>query len=258
MKDKIVLVTGGSSGIGKAVAKDLCQKGAVVIIQARTQEKLQKAAQEIDPTGKRVHYYATNLTDQFSVIESANQIIKEVGLPDIIVNSAGAGEWLTFKESTVSHFKDTMNSPYLATALTCKVFFDKMKARDSGQFIIVNSAGCYFSFPGATGYLPARWAMLGFAKSLQADLRETNFVVSMVALGKVSSPYFKNNPISETRIPQMSNILIPTMSSEQAASVVVNTIYSKKEIVIKPFMMAVSVFFNRLFPSFFEYLMGVK
>jgi hypothetical protein len=48
------------------------------------------------------------------------------------------------------------------------------------------------------------------------------------------------------------------MSSEQAASVVVNTIYSKKEIVIKPFMMAVSVFFNRLFPSFFEYLMGVK
>ena len=87
-----------------------------------------------------------------------------------------------------------MDSPYVATALTCKVFFDLMQQRGHGHFIIINSAACYFSFPGATGYTPGRWAMLGFSRALQADLYDTDFQFSMIAFGKVASPYFDNNP----------------------------------------------------------------
>ena len=255
MKNKLILITGGSSGIGKAAAIELFKKGARIILQARNIEKLKSTAKEIDPSGKRISYYSTNLADPDSVKEAAKTIIKNEGVPDVIINSAGAGEWLSFKEASLLHYKETMESPYLATANTCKVYFDKMQERGNGHFIIINSAACYFSFPGATGYTPSRWAMLGFSKSLQADLYDTNFNVSMIALGKVDSPYFENNPISEERIPRLVNWLIPTMSVKDAGKVIAKTVEHKKSIIIRPFMMRISVFLNRLFPCTFKILL---
>lgn len=257
MRGKLILITGGSSGIGKATAKVLHQQGAHVIIQARNVEKLQAAAQEIDSEGKNINYYSTDLTNEKAVAESAERIIADHGVPDIVINSAGAGEWLSLKEASLSHYRETINSPYLATALTCKVFYDKMESRGEGHFIIINSAACFFSFPGATGYGPARWAMLGFARSLQADFHHTKFKVSMIAFGKVDSPYFQNNPISEQRIPKISNWLVPTLSTEETAETIRQTVYSKKKLVIKPKMMAFLVYLNRLFPSITRWLMRI-
>ena len=257
MEDQLILITGGSSGIGKAAAKELHGQGARIILQARNIEKLKLAANEIDPLGERISYYSTDLTDEGAVLSAASAMIEKEGVPDVVINSAGAGEWLSFKESKVSHYKETMDSPYLATALTCKVFFDFMQTRGTGHFIIINSAGCYFSFPGATGYLPGRWAMLGFSRSMQADLYQSNFKVSMIAFGKVESPYFENNPISEDRIPKISNWLIPIMSLTSAGKVIAHNVKTKKAIVIKPFLMSFFVFLNRLFPGVFRWLMRI-
>ncbi|MBT8326795.1 MAG: SDR family NAD(P)-dependent oxidoreductase [Bacteroidia bacterium] len=255
MNNKLILITGGSSGIGKAAANQLHKQGAKIILQARNLEKLKTTALEIDPSGNRVSYYSTDLKDQDSVELSAQKIIENEGIPDVVINSAGSGEWLSFKEASLSHFKNTMDSPYIATALTCKVFFDKMQERGNGHFIIINSVAAYFSFPEATGYTPARWALLGFSRSLQADLFNTNFYVSMIALGKVESPYFENNPRSEDRIPKIANWLVPTMSPNEAGEVITKNVSTKKAIVIKPFAMALFVFLNRLFPGIFRWLM---
>lgn len=257
MNNKLILITGGSSGIGKAAAIELHKQGAKIILQARDRGKLKSAAAEIDSSGSRVSYYSTDLSNQESVEASAKQIIENDGLPDVIINSAGSGEWLSFKEADLSHFKTTMDSPYLATALTCKVFYDKMQERGNGHFIIINSAAAYFSFPGATGYTPARWAILGFSQALQADLYNTRFKVSMIALGKVDSPYFKNNPISEDRIPKIANWFTPTMTEEAAGRVIAKTTKTQKAIVIKPPAMSLFVFLNRLFPGALRWLMRI-
>ncbi len=257
MKNKLILITGGSSGIGKAAAMDLHKQGAKIILQARDHKKLKSAAKEIDSSGYRISYYSTDLSDQNSVEVSAQTIIENEGLPDVVINCAGAGEWLSFKEADLAHYKTTMDSPYIATALTCKVFFDKMQERGNGQFIIINSIACYFAFPGATGYIPARWAMLGFTKALQADLYNTNFNVSMIALGKVDSPYFDNNPRSADRIPKIGTWLAPTMSMQAAGKVIAKTVVSKKAVVIKPTMMAILAFLNRFIPGLFAWLMRI-
>ncbi|MBT8257075.1 MAG: SDR family NAD(P)-dependent oxidoreductase [Bacteroidia bacterium] len=254
-KSKLILITGGSSGIGKAAAKHLVKEGHEVIIQARNNEKLVKAANEIDPTGKAVSYYSTDLSDLASVKTSAIEIVNEHGVPDVIINSAGAGEWLSFKEATAEHFIDTINSPYLATAFTCKVFFDKMQNRNNGHFIIVNSVACYVPIPGAVGYGSARSAMLGFAKALQSDLHDSNFDVSIISLGKVASPYFSNNPVSEERIPKAVSLLVPTMSESEAGNAVAGIVHSKKLTVIKPNMMNFLIFLNRFIPGIFRWLM---
>jgi short-subunit dehydrogenase len=100
--------------------------------------------------------------------------------------------------------------------------------------------------------------MLGFSNGLQADLAGTEYKVSAVVLGKVDSPYFKNNPISESKVPRISNILVPTMTVDEAGQVVFDTVKSKRKMVIKPTIMAVFVFFNRLFPRVFIQLMQIK
>lgn len=257
MKNKLILITGGSSGIGKAAAIELNKQGAKVILQARNLKKLQAAATEISSAENPVSYYSTDLTNEESVRTSAKKIIDEVGIPDVVINSAGSGEWLTFKEATVGHYKSTIDSPYLATAFTCKVFYDHMQSRGNGHFIIINSAASYFSFPGATGYTPARWAMLGFFRGLQADLYNSNFDISLIALGKVSSPYFENNPISEDRIPKIANWLVPTLTTQQAGQIIAQTVNTKRAEVIKPYIMSVFVFFNRIFPGIFRWLMRI-
>lgn len=257
MKNKLILITGGSSGIGKAAAAALYDEGARIILQARNPKKLELASREIDPKGTRVSVYSTDLTDQKAVENAANEIIANEGLPDVIINSAGAGEWLSLKESDATYYKSSMDSPYLATAFTCKIFFDKMQQRGTGQFIIINSAACYFAFPGATGYTPARWAMMGFAKSLQADLYDTEFKVSQIVLGKVDSPYFKNNPVSEDRIPKIANWLTPTMTVESAAKVILRAVKVKRTVVVRPLMMSFFVLLNRFIPGVFSWLMRI-
>lgn len=257
MHKKLILITGGSSGIGKAAALTLYSQGAKIILQARNVEKLKEAAREIDPSGKRVSYYSTDLTDEKAVVSAAKEIVKNEGIPDVVINSAGAGEWLSVKEATTSYYKETMDSPYLATALSCKVFYDIMEQRGFGHFIIINSAACYFSFPGATGYIPGRWAMLGLSKALQADLFNSDFKVSMIAFGKVESPYFDNNPRSEERIPKIANWLVPTMTLKSAGEVIAGAVKSKRTVIIKPFLMSVFVFLNRIFPGIFSWLMRI-
>lgn len=257
IKNKVILITGGSSGIGKAAAMELAKRGGTIILQARNVEKLKAAAEEIALINENISYYATDLTDSDSVKAAASRIVEEVGLPDVVINSAGSGEWLSLNESSVEHYRDTMDSPYLATAFTCKVFYDKMRDRGYGHFIIINSAASYFSFPGATGYTPARWAMLGLSRSLQADLYYTDFNVSIIAFGKVDSPYFTSNPVSEDRIPKIADWLIPTMSLRATGKVIARTVQSQKKIIIKPFSLRVLVFLNIFMPGTFRWLMRI-
>ena len=255
LNNKLILITGGSSGIGKAAATLLVQQGAKVLLQARTESKLEEAAKAMDPTGKQVAWVSTDLTDLDSVTSSAASIVETHGVPDVIINSAGSGEWLSLAESTAEHYLETIQSPYLATAYTCKVFFDYMQERGTGQFIIVNSVACYVPIPGAIGYATSRSAMQGFANSMQADLHHTKFKVSLITLGKVDSPYFTNNPISEQRIPKAVGWFVSTMTETAAGKEVVKLVHRPKEIVVKPVMMNVLVFLNRFFPGAFKWIM---
>jgi len=255
---KIILITGGSSGIGLAAAIEFAKNGAEIIIQARGQEKLLKAKEDILKFGEKVHAFPTDLTSPEEVVRVRDLIIDEIGLPDIIINSAGAGEWLSLKEAEIGHFKETIESPYLATAYTIKAFYDKMIERNHGHFIIINSAAAYFSFPKATGYTASRWAMLGLSKSLQADLYASNINISMIAFGKVDSPYFKNNPLSEDRIPRITKLLIPTVSTDYCGKQLLKLAKTKKKMIVKPFMMSLLVWKNRFFPGLFRWIIRVS
>ena len=257
LKNKIVLITGGSSGIGRASALLFAKKGATVIIQARSEEKLKSAATEISQHTDNIHWYSTDLTDPVAVEETAEVILNNIGVPDIVVNSAGLGEWLSVDESSLNHFAQTIESPYLATAYTCKVYYDRMKPRGSGQFITINSAAAYFTFKKAVGYMTARWALRGFMDAFREDVRGSGVDVSSITFAKVDSPYFTNNPISEQRIPKIAKVLLPETTPEGAAKLIVKTAENKNTVVFNSLNLRILAWASQAFPGIFRWVIRV-
>lgn len=255
LKDKIVLITGASSGIGEAFARRISKQGAIVVLQARSEDKLSALANDINTKGGIAHFYPTDLTNSIAVIKQAAKIKSEVGIPDIIVNSAGSGNWLSVFETSDQEFHDMMASPYFATVYTINAFKKDMVKRNNGHIISINSAASYFVFPGALGYLSARWALRAFQDGLHEELRSTNVAVSSIVAAKVDSPYFTNNPISAARLPKIGTSIMKTLTVDEVAKEIERALLHRKKTIIIPWQMSLSVFMNRFFPGVFRVLM---
>ena len=187
------------------------------------------------------------MTAPRDVEASAKAIVQEHGLPDCIINCAGEGEWLSVLESNPDHYAQTIASPYLATALTCKVFYDLMKERGSGHFIIVNSAAAYFYSQGRlviSHRVGPYWAFpRHFKRTFTAP---TSPCLRLFLQG--GYPYFSNNPsVKSTKI---ADWLIPTLTAQQVGQRIAKTVNHPKSKVLAPFMLGVLVVLNRFFQSF--------
>lgn len=255
LNGKKILITGASSGIGEATAVLVAARGAEVILQARNRENLEKVAAQIAAAGGTSHVYPVDAADNTAVKASAAKIKQAVGVPDVIINCAGAGRWLFTDETTGEEAREMMDAPYFAAFFTVRAFVTEMIERKSGHIININSAACFFSFPGAAGYISARWALRGFNDALREDLHTTGVKVSMIAPGKVATPYFSTNAGAEDRIPNIVNMFYPTLTSEQVAKIILKNIRTRKKTVVPPVLMAITVWLYPFMPGLIGWLM---
>lgn len=257
LNNKIVLITGASSGIGEAYAKLIASEGVKIILQARSADKLDAVANEIKRRGGSAYPFPTDLTDAKAVKEQAAKIKHEVGIPDVIINSAGAGNWLSIFDTSEKDFTDMMASPYFATVYTIKAFLNDMVKRNSGHIVTINSAASYLIFPGALGYLSTRWALRAFQDGLYEELRSSNVLTTSIVAGKVDSPYFTNNPISAERLPKIGAMIMKTLTVDEVAAVIKKALSKKKRTIIIPWQMSLSIKFGQHFPGVLGWLMRV-
>lgn len=248
LHNKTVVITGASSGIGAATALMMARRGARVILLARSRERLAAAADAIHAQGGAAHVFPTDLSDVGIALQTADQIIEALGTPDIIVNNAGAGRFLSLEETDPVEAERMMRVPYLAAFTMTRAFLPGMLARDSGFIVNITSPAGYVSFPGAVGYSVARWAMRGFAESLWADLHYTNIRAALLVAGKTSSDYFANNPGSEARLPKIAR-LFPVVTPEQVAEEVVSIVAKGKKFAVIPRALRPFFLASRLFPG---------
>ena len=252
-KGSVILITGASSGIGKACAIELAANGAHVILQARGEEALREVAKTIENSGGKAAVYPVDLTDYNLINSVAEKIKAEIGIPDVIINNAGVGKWLFIEETDNKEIEQMMSVPYFAAFHTTRAFIKEMLERNSGHVININSPASLLAFPAASSYIGARWALRGFNDALRGDMYGSKISVSMLVAAKVSSNYFENNPGSEERLPKIS-VLFGTLTPEQVAKSVHKCIRSPRNYVITPFLLAVVVWFNRIFPSMVEWI----
>ncbi|MGR6520181.1 SDR family NAD(P)-dependent oxidoreductase (plasmid) [Rhodococcus erythropolis] len=246
-------MTGASSGIGAATALALATAGAEVILVARTPGPLTEMVELIRFRGGRAHALPADLTSHSDVEDFADQVLGEIGVPDIIVNNAGAGRFLFLDETDPEEAVQMMAAPYFAAFFVCRAFVTAMVARGSGNLLQINTPVATVPWPGAVGYASARYALRGLTESLRQDLRGTGVRVSSVTPAKVDTPYFESNPGAAERIPRIEKLL-GTMTPEQVADVVVSAIRRDADDVHAPWRWAALHPIARAIPRPFHWL----
>jgi short-subunit dehydrogenase len=251
LRGRTILVTGASSGIGAATVRAAVARGARALALARTEERLRALADEAGHHGGKVLVYPVDCASREEVARTAKRVIAEAGVPDVIVNNAGAGRYLFFDETDPEEFERMLGAPFLAAVYVTRAFIEPMIERGSGHVVTVNAPIAYVTWQGSAGYGMARWALRGFHEVLRADLRGTGVKVSHVVPGKVASSYFEHNPGVAEAIPRISR-LIGTLQPERVAEAIMRACEREREYVFLPRRLALTIAQARLFPRLTE------
>jgi short-subunit dehydrogenase len=251
---RLAVVTGASSGIGAATVRALAAERVRLVLMARRAEPLEQLANEIRSTGGEAYAVAADLGQHAAVAAAAERVLGEIGVPDVIVNNAGAGRFLFIDETDPEEAVQMMAVPYFATFFVTRAFIEPMLQRGSGTILMVNSPVAIVPWPGAIGYAAARYAVRGFTDALRQDLRGTGLRVSSVTPAEVSSGYFDANPGAAERVPKIGKLLVGTMTSEQVAEVIVGALRRDARDVYPPLRWGVIEPFARAVPRPVEWL----
>ena len=244
MAEKLVLITGASSGIGEALAKRYGSTGAHVLLLARDERRLQAAAEAAIASGGKATTFAVDLADAKAIDDTCAKIAREIGVPDVLVNNAGAGRWLPLLKTTAKDALAMIEVPYLAAFNLTRAFLPFMLTRRSGAIACVSSPASYLAWPNASAYIAARHALKGFTEALRSEVRGTGITVTLVVLGTVDTPYWQHNPGSWENLPKAH----PVLTADQAAQAIFAGVEAGKRTVVKPAIFRALFLLNALAP----------
>ena len=247
IKGRCALITGASSGIGAATAQSLAARGASVILVARNRDRLDAVAARIRAAGGHAATYVADLADSSQVSRLARLVEEDHGVPDILINNAGAGRWLPIVDTTADELTAMLAVPFLAAFNLTRELLPGMRRRGTGHIVNVASIGAFLVWPNAAGYISARWAIRGFNEALRADVYGSGIGVSLVAFAQVSSSFWKHNPGSWERLPAAAHRL-RLLTPEDAALAIAEAIEREKRLVLRPRMIYALRVMHALFP----------
>ena len=183
-QDKIVLITGGSSGIGLATAQAFAHEGAHVWLLARDPDRLSAAVRAVldcgQCPGQKCGSLSCDVGDWDATSVAVASLVDEVGLPDIVVNSAGIVRPGYFQDLELPVFRDTMNVDYFGALHVIKAVAPGMMMRRSGHIVNVASGAAAVPAFGYSAYAPAKYALRGLSDVLRLELKSYNVRVSVV------------------------------------------------------------------------------
>lgn len=186
--DKVVLVTGGSSGIGYAIAEMAKNKGAKVIIAARNRERLDRAAKELS-----AFPVLCDVGNEQNVIECYDTIMKEFGRLDVLVNNAGFGYFSMIDEIDKRKFEEVFNTNVVGAALMAKYASRIFKKQNYGNIVNISSTAGTKGYPGGSAYVATKFALKGMSECWRAELRQHNVRVIHINPSEVQTSFFANS-----------------------------------------------------------------
>jgi len=186
---KVAVVTGGSRGIGRAVALALAKQGANVVLAARDREHLLSVAREVESLGRRVLPVAGDLRLEESVETLREKTLSAFGTVDILVNNAGVGKYGPLLDFTPEDYDWIMDTNMRSSFLVTRAFLPTLLEKKSGDLVFVASVAGLKGLPHEAVYCASKFAQVGFAQALDHELREKGIRVSVVAPGGVRTEF---------------------------------------------------------------------
>ncbi|MBF5046519.1 SDR family oxidoreductase [Aggregicoccus sp. 17bor-14] len=213
---KVVVVTGASSGVGRAIARAFGAEGARVGLIARSQEALENAAAEIVTAGGEARVLPLDVADAAAVEAAADQVVAEWGAIDVWVNDAMVSVFSPVKEMHAEEYRRVTEVNYLGFVYGTLAALKHMRARDAGVIIQIGSALAYRSIPLQSAYCGSKAAIRGFTDSLRSELihDRSKVKVTMLQLPAVNTPQFD---VVRNRLPQHPQPVPPIYQPEVIA-----------------------------------------
>ena len=202
LRGKQILITGGSSGIGKAIAAQLLSRENAVTIVGHDAHSVETALNELRPLGAPVGGHVADIGDRDAVGRLAAEVLRE-GVPDVLLNNAGFGVYRTFEASSADEIDRLLAVNFTGHVALTKLLLAPMIARRSGAIgFMASIAGRLPITPNAT-YCAAKHGMLGLAAALRHELRRFGISVTAICPGRVETPFFAHPTFVErTRGPE--------------------------------------------------------
>lgn len=231
------LITGGSSGIGLALAKRLASHGIHLSLIARRQDQLQQAADGILRTVKNKNLqcktYSADVSDLDSITQAVDSSCKDLGVPDLLVTSAGIAAPDYFLQLPIENYQKTMAVNFFGTLYPIKILGPRMMARKSGHIQIVSSGAGLIGLFGYTSYAPSKFALRGLAESLRGELKPHGVHVSIVYPPDTDTPQLAQENLTKPAEAKRITGTAKVMKAEDVAAAMEKGI-AKKQFAIAP------------------------
>jgi 3-dehydrosphinganine reductase len=213
--DQHVIITGGSSGIGKAIAKLLAQQGANLTLIARDRQKLLQAQQEIATVKinqtQQIKIATADVAQQSSITAAIEQAISTLGAPNLLITSAGIAHPGYFSEIPLEIFEQTMAVNYFGSLYSIKAVLPAMIERQQGHIVLISSAAGLIGIYGYSAYCPSKFAVKGLAESLRGELKQQGIKLTVVYPPDTDTPQLaaenKIKPLETKKITASAKVL---------------------------------------------------
>lgn len=255
MRDKVVIVTGASSGIGKALVYELARQGAKIVIAARNLEVLLNIEQDLKKSGADILSIRTDVTKELACKELVEQTYTHFGRIDVLINNAGISMRALLENLDTSVLHKVMDVNFWGTVYCTKYALPYLLETKGSVAGVISIAG-FIGLPGRTGYAASKFAVRGFLDTVRIENRKKGLHVLIAAPGFTASNIRKTaldaKGHQQGESPRKEEKM---MSAERCASIIIKGIRKRKREIIMTFVEGkLAVFLNKWWPSLVDKL----
>ena len=258
MNGKVVVITGASSGIGLATAKEFASQGAHVVLAARRIDLLQDAVSELSQNGYSATAIPTDVTNEEDCRKLIHQTVEKFGRLDVLINNAGISMRALFREVNISVLRKLFDVNFWG-AVACTKYALPYLIKNRGSVVGVSSVAGFVGLPGRTGYSASKYALHGFLETLRIENLKNGLHVLILCAGFTKSDIRKKaltaDGSQQGYTPREEEKM---MLPEDVARAIVRAVRRRRNYVILTLEGKMTAMVKRIAPRFLEYAAYLK
>jgi len=256
-KGKKIVITGGSSGLGLALAKAFATKGATITVIARNKDKLENAKAEISAQGGRAYAFSSDVSSMDAITETFKKIAEEVGPPDVLINSAGILREGYFDQIPVETFREIMEINYFGVLNSIKAALPFI-IKSKGRIVNIASVAGLMGVFGYTPYCSSKFALVGLTEALRYEMKPLGVKVHLVCPSEFASPMTEH--LNDTRTPENKahTLTIPEYDIDTMVKDTIKGIEKGKFMIVPGMLCKLTVLGARYYPTISRFVCDFK